>query len=342
MTGESCNPASGYAYCRQLSIDYTQAGGSTLSNFPVLVNAVLGVSRLQNANCYDIIFTTDSQGTSRIPWEQETCQPSTGAIVDWVILPSISASVNTVFYISYGNTSLAAAQNTGSNAPANVWQSSYAGVWHLPNGSTLTANDSTANAFNGKATNVAAATGEIDGAGSFNGSNSYVDLSGSVLSATSQFAVSFWARTSAAGSSQRAVTKGYYGGDDGNTGFLFQMQPSGVMAFGLGYAHGTAGITSSAAVNDGNWHHFVGVLNSGTLYLYIDGSPAASPVSTSLTLASTSHMQISGYNNASGEVWNGSVDELEVLTSALQTNWITAEYNNQKSASTFVIVGAEI
>ena len=75
-----CTPASGYSYCRQLTVNGSQVGGSTLTNFGVLVNATLGGSRIQNSNCYDAIFTSDSGGTTLIPWEMEECTQGTGAI----------------------------------------------------------------------------------------------------------------------------------------------------------------------------------------------------------------------------------------------------------------------
>ena len=67
--------------------------------------------------------------------------PSTGQLIAWVSVPTVSASSDTVIYVYYGNGSAANQQN-----PTGVWDSNYEGVWHLPNGTTLSANDSTATA----------------------------------------------------------------------------------------------------------------------------------------------------------------------------------------------------
>ena len=78
--------------------------------------------------------------------------------------------------------------------PAGVWDSNYEAVWHLPNGTTLSANDSTANANNAVALNgTAAAAGEIDGAASLNGTSNYILVSNSSsLNGWSQQTVSLW------------------------------------------------------------------------------------------------------------------------------------------------------
>jgi hypothetical protein len=77
-----------------------------------------------------------------------------------------------VLYIYYGNAAAANQQN-----PAGVWDSSYKGVWHLPNGTILNGSDSTANANNGSIIGAGAGSGEIDGAGSFSGSSQYINIS---------------------------------------------------------------------------------------------------------------------------------------------------------------------
>ena len=57
-----------------------------------------------------------------------------------------------MIYVYYGNGAAANQQN-----PAGVWDSNYEGVWHFPNGTTLSANDSTANGNNASALNGTAA-----------------------------------------------------------------------------------------------------------------------------------------------------------------------------------------
>jgi hypothetical protein len=67
----------------------------------------------------------------------------------------------------YGNSSI----TTDQSNPTAVWDVNFKGVWHLPNGTILSANDSTSNGNNGTINGATATTGEIAGGASFNGSN---------------------------------------------------------------------------------------------------------------------------------------------------------------------------
>jgi len=82
----------------------------------------------------------------------------------------VSHSSDTVFYMFYGNSSV----TTDQSNKTGVWDSSFKGVWHLPNGSTLSASDSTSNGNNGTNHGASAATGKIDGSASFNGTSNYI------------------------------------------------------------------------------------------------------------------------------------------------------------------------
>src|ERR1039458_1343508 len=140
--GGSC--ASGYAHCRQLTIA-SGAVTSPLSNFSVLVQATLGSSRVRNANCYDVIFTTTEAGGTSIPWELQPawCSQSTGAFYAFVN-PGSVPTAGTTFWVQYDNTAISTAQNTGSYSPAQVYDANAQGVWHLgENAANTTITDST-------------------------------------------------------------------------------------------------------------------------------------------------------------------------------------------------------
>src|SRR5438552_1444892 len=87
----------------------------------------------------------------------------------------------------------------GSSATANdqqsstgTWDSNFKGVWHLPNGTTLTPNDSTSNSNNGTLVNTPTATsGQIDGGANFvSGSNQYITAP--AIEPTSALTVEGW------------------------------------------------------------------------------------------------------------------------------------------------------
>ena len=132
---------------RSLTIDHTKVP-STQSNFTVLVSltdpalkTVANGGHVVNANGYDIGFYADSGGTTKLKWEVEKYDGTTGNLIAWVKIPSVSSSIDTVFYLMYGDSSI----NTDQSDPPNTWDSNFKGVWHLGNGSTLSLNDSTSN-----------------------------------------------------------------------------------------------------------------------------------------------------------------------------------------------------
>ncbi|PIQ07034.1 MAG: hypothetical protein COW72_01295, partial [Candidatus Nealsonbacteria bacterium CG18_big_fil_WC_8_21_14_2_50_37_10] len=62
----------------------------------------------------------------------------------WVKVPSVSGTVNTEFYIYYGNSGAA----DGAD-PTAVWDANFKGVWHLKDKTSTTIGDSTTNANDG-------------------------------------------------------------------------------------------------------------------------------------------------------------------------------------------------
>ncbi len=75
-------------------------------------------------------------------------------------------------YMYFDNSGISSSQENKTG----VWDSNYNGVWHFPNGTTLSANDSTADANNGTINGATATTGKIGGAASFNGTSSEISL----------------------------------------------------------------------------------------------------------------------------------------------------------------------
>lgn len=317
-----CTPASGYAHCRVLTIDHRQVGGSTLTGFPVLVSATLGPSRIQNASCYDVVFTSDSAGTTKIPWEQETCLQGTGAIVDWVNVSSISSSVNTVIYISYDNSGISTAQNSGSYAPANVWDSNFKGVWHF--GAGLNLADSTANAANGTTVGVWSS-----GSGQVSTDAEYVGGNG-INVAFTDFA--------------RPMTLELWTNGGVNSDFIQAASYSENFLF---YGNGTRSEfwTSTGAMDgtngelDGNWHHLVATVDgTGNGVYYVDGIATGTGTDLTPHTSTSIHFGFGILALTPGKA----LDETRISNVARSGAWVTAAYNNQKKLSTFVTIGSEI
>jgi hypothetical protein len=107
---------------------------------------------------------------------------------------------------------------------------------------------------------------------------------------------------------------------------------------------GTTNILTKTPISSANsWHYVVYTYNGTTSILYIDAvkqisSSTAPPSGTPNSLyvgASTSD------NNANtlAEFFKGTVDEFRYSPTVRSASWITTEYNNQASPSTFIKIG---
>ena len=77
---------------------------------------------------------------------------------------------------------------------------------------------------------------------------------------------------------------------------------------------------------------------------YVNGAPDGTPAyAGTLPSSGTEPLQIGNYGQLSGGVFpfNGTVDEVRISSVARTGDWMRAEYNNQRSPSTFYAVGAE-
>src|SRR5207245_3398226 len=113
---------------------------------------------------------------------------STGEVDYWVQVPTVSHSAGTVFYILYGNASV----TTDQSNKTGVWDGNFVGVWHLGNGTTLDASDSTSNADNGTISSASVTTGEVDGGANFSASGQ-ISIPASTPFTSGSFTVSLWA-----------------------------------------------------------------------------------------------------------------------------------------------------
>ena len=168
------NWSNGYANQRTITISHSKVPNTDQTNFPVLISGTYSYlattsnsGNVTNSNGYDIIFTSDAAGTIPLSYERESYNSTTGAVIFWVNVPTLSHTTDTVIYMFYGNSSV----TTDQTSATGVWDSGYKGVWHLPNGTSLSANDSTSNGNNGVISSPSAAPGEIGGGASFNGTS---------------------------------------------------------------------------------------------------------------------------------------------------------------------------
>src|SRR5690348_4294955 len=96
---------------KQITLAHSQVSGtSDLTNFPVLISVtdtnlktVGNGGYVQSSSGFDIIFT-DSTETTKLDHEIESYTASSGAIIMWVRIPTLSHTADTTIYVYFNNT----------------------------------------------------------------------------------------------------------------------------------------------------------------------------------------------------------------------------------------------
>lgn len=340
----------GYSFRRAITINHTKVANANQTNFPVLVSgtyadlaSTANGGSVTNANGYDIIFTSDALGANVLPFEQDGYNASTGQISYWVQVPTLSSSADTVVFVFYGNSSITSDQSNKTG----VWDSNFVGVWHLPNGTTLTTGDSTSNGNNAtNVSSVAATTGEIGGGASFNGSSNYLNVPiATSLKSIPAITSSLWMKTTHLNATSQSTlfsnmiwpSSGFALGDNGpyTSNIYFDILSSGTS----GACNISVACFPRSLVNDGNWHYVVGVYDpsAAKVFLYLDGVLKNSQSAGTYVANTTSNLVLGAFAGGAGA---SSADEFRLSKAARSANWIATEYNNQSSPSTFETITA--
>lgn len=347
-----------------VTIDNTKVPGN-LSNFPVLLTEDNLPSEMFDADgTYpalngggDIRFSSDSAGSTQLACEIVSFvtdnDPANGTAEIWVKVPSVSSSADTIIYVWYnksGETQPVASDTYGSES---VWDSNHKAVWHL-NESSGSRYDSTANdnTLSDNAT-VTSATGKIGTAADFEKDNSeYLsinDASQTGLDFTGDITLEAFFKL------ETVPSRGaYYGypfiskwlatGNQRSYGFAYSQDASG----NLGYAMYTCENGTSATFGWHNidlsadtWYHvaYVYDASAGTCEIYHNGSSVGTITGLKTSLYSGSGQVQVGAMLANTDYFDGLIDNLVMSNTTRSSDWITAEYNNQNSPSTFATAG---
>ena len=335
-----------YGFYRALTIDKTKVPNTNRTDFPVLVSGtyswlatVANGGKVQHASGYDVAFYSDAALTTQLKHEIERWIATTGEVVYHVKVPTVSTSVDTVIYIAYGDAGI----STDQSDAVNVWDTNYKGVWHFPNGTTLTALDSTANDNDGTISGATATTGQVGGGANFDGNDTIAKTS-ATLDMASAVTVEAWFKLTSlsSGSFSRLVEHGPLGSGPWTEYALNLWNDAGVYQWYFELSPGgTNQSLGKTGISTGTWYHAVGVYDGSNKYIYHNGSQAATSAASG---AFPAHNDITtfGYRDGPSQYFNGVLDEVRISSVARSADWIATEYNNQNSPSTFYAVGAEV
>lgn len=348
-----------FGFRQSLTVDHTQCGATDSSSFPVLVsgtyNGTGGIADLRVTGSggkiqhtvssngvtipADLAFYSDSGLTSALPFEVASYTSTTGVIEAYVQVSTLSHTVDTVFYMGYGD----AGQTTdlsGFGSGTKPWDANFMAVYHFGDGSTLSLKDSTANANHLTNTTTNSATSGIAG-----GAVQFVATN--YLSTTSNFtalggtAVTMEAWLNGT-SAQYSTTAGIIAKGPVNAKWEFYFDS----AAGHGGKPDLRGGSNASTVNattaptGSAWNYLVATLNGTSGAQFLNNAANGSGTVTTLNDGAAS-VFLNGLDASNYHGYAGKMDEARISNVVRGADWQTATYNNIHSASTFVTNGSE-
>lgn len=327
-----------WQYRKQITIDHTKIA-TDQTNFPVLIketsDADLAARAQSSGN--DIVIT-DSTGTALLNYEIENYTTASGALIAWVKVPTLSSTVDTTLYMYYGNSVI----STSLQNPTAVWDSTYEGVWHLgANGASVSTKDSTSHARNGTNNGATSYAGQIgQGVKVLGNGTTYIDAGANPILGSLPFTMSAWVNTPQANNYGGAMSiGGSTSGGAAYIGTVSSVSSGGGNSLGGGFYGLNIG---SGSVQANQWSYLTltyGGGSNGLLTLYLNGVSKSSATYTGALTSST--IKIGRIADDTAYDFAGYVDEARLSNNTRPISWITTNYNNQSSPSTFESLASE-
>jgi hypothetical protein len=297
----------------------------------------------------DLRFSSDSAGTTELPFEIVAWDDGNSLAEVWVKVPSVTTATDTVFYVWYNNSGASPYAPTDTFGSQSVW-TDYAAVYHGQNNT----NDSTAGASNGSDTSVSDAAGEIGRGRSFNGTTSVSNIgSAAALDGlfTSGGTFQAWCNPVSSGESDSgrfvdkttdSLTDGYLILTDNVSGSTSAIR----IIQGFNTSPGRWE-TTSLDLTFAVWQVVAVTYNNSSSsndpLIYKNGVSKAITEVTTPSGTAGSDAAATGYlgnRAAQDRTFDGVLDEIRFRKSILTADWLVTEYNNQNSPSTFIADGA--
>lgn len=328
----------GYDYRREITIHYQYVYGSgSYTNFPVMINftnaslkTTSNGGNVTNSSGYDIIFETTS-GT-QLDHEMEYYSSSTGEIIAWVRIPSLSTSSDTDIYIYYGNSSISSSQEDIDG----VWANNFAAVYHMDEtGGTIYDSTSNNNDLIGGSYYTG---GKLDGGEDYNiDDNNSTTGHDSSLNLGSSLTLSAWIRPESWGE-----TDSLTGYDKGtiiykpSTAYDLSVQDASAID-GLTFHSGSTTVdTGTSAISLNSWQYVGASINGTSGFLWVDNStynvsPSSPSDSTSALNVGSGPLEISFPRRF--DFSNPTISEFIILTVSSNTSPMSSDNSKQLEGS---------
>ena len=329
------------AWYSPISINAAQVP-STQSDFPVLVSqtdarfkTIANSGHVANSNGYDIRPYSDTGLTTALSYELERYNATTGEVVMWVKVGSLSSST-TPIYLGYGDTGL-----TTDGSSSSTWSNSFLDVYHLKDGTTLSGTDSLGSFNMGLTNSPTAVTGQIDGAAGLASASSQF-LSNDSITITTAMTISAWVKGTTFPSDYNGVITRGTGGVDYFG--IFVKSNGKLYCIYKATTNRSYDGTGSNTLSTGTWYYLTASYSSsaGLIGKVNAGSDGTATADGNIDTATNKRTAIGEQGSTDSRRFNGSIDEVRLSSVARSADWITTEYNNQNAPGTFETLGTEV
>ncbi len=322
-------------------------GNGALTDFPVAIrvtDAAIAAAALASGD--DIVFT-GADAVTPLASEIEAFSKSTGELVAWVKVPSLSATADTTIYVYYGN------PTPPARAPETVWNTGYVGVWHLQQdpgpGGTGDIRDATASNRDGTPQSNMVSNNRVAaqlGPGIyFDGAQDYIDYN--TVDLGNSFTISMWIRYNDHFSCNTLFANTDSGRDSAGIKFFVNSVNTTnrrlVVEVGNGnVGNGQIAETADNAIPLDTFTHVAAVVDRtmATARIYVNGQMVATDTSITNDFRTASDFALGRMENALF-YFQGVQDEVEIASTQRPGEWIQTTYNNQAQPSTFHTLGSE-
>jgi hypothetical protein len=348
MSGDTCGGAYGFDYdwCKKITVDHTQVN-STLTDFPLLVNitgdddlkTVGNGGRVYHSLGYDIVFRSTTCG--QLDHEIEKYDGTEGDLIAWVRVPTLSAGTDTEIYMYYGDSNVTCSPEN----PPGVWDSNYAGVWHLDEtvsdeATDGTHYDSTTNDNDGSQTNNDDTDGRIGTGQLFDGSSDWIQVpdSSSVDITGDKITLSAWVKSTADQNDDAGIV--IKNNQGGVYNYNLNVQTSDQGNFRVTTSTGETYLTAGPALTTDRWYFLYGIYDGTNAKLYLDDSEVGTAANTGNILSTNEPVLIGRRALDDARYFTGVIDEVHISNIARSTDWMITEYRNQSDPGNFYAIGS--
>ncbi len=338
-----------WSYCKEITINHSQVEGN-LVNFPVCVSITDADLRDDAQSDGDDIVFVSSDNNTKYNHEMEFFDSSSGELVAWVNVSSLSSMVDTVIWMYYGNPNCINQEN-----PTDVWDENFIAVYHMSDPSSGIT-DSTSNAFDSIAssgvdaddygqTGIAASAVKYDGTG-HDDNDEHHQLPDDLLTNSEweeEYTLEAWTNVDSYSTTDTHAIVSMQETSRTELQVLRDTNSNGKSdgsQFTMRHSSGTEYTASTFELEQSTWYYIVGK-NDGTYgHLLTNGGDKQSFLHDGLTTSNGN--AIGSRDNGDNGNNGGSIDEVRISKIDRPDNWIATTYNTMNNATDgFFNVGDE-